>query len=337
MKNELVGVVLAGGVGSRLYPLSTETNPKPFIELGEMDPLIVSAVRRLKLAGVELVIAMIRSSQLDVWTRTARRYADVLGDVLVVLEPEGRGTFAPALFSASYALGRFEDPVLVVTPADHFIAPEDLFANQLQIAAKSAASADGVVLFGIRPDKPETGFGYIEVADEAEFSSRTNEVLPVVSFREKPDAETAQEYVLSGRHFFNSGIFVFRAGWLANWTRLSLGISLVPMFEQDGLLLWPSPAEYATLPKGAFDRIVLERTGGHKMLEAGFSWSDLGTFESIIDLLGGAHRLASIGEVVFVDSHDCFAANLSKKPLAVFGASNVAIVALEDFVHVKNL
>ena len=196
----LIPVILCGGAGSRLWPVSRETHPKPFIRLGDGQSLLQKAfLRGANLPDVEQVLTV---TNREFFFKTEDEFRVVNRDRLYtefMLEPFGRNTAAAVAAATLRVAEKHPDATLLILAADHLIADQQAFADAVQAAVK-LASEGFLVTFGIKPDAPETGYGYIEAEGHA-----------VKRFVEKPDAQTAQAYLESGRFFWNSGMFCFKA------------------------------------------------------------------------------------------------------------------------------
>ena len=213
-------VILCGGSGTRLWPLSREQYPKQLLALAGNETLLQATARRvhksLAMTGIQVIAPIVVANE-DYRFITAEqlRQAAVV-PAAIILEPVGRNT-APALtLAALVALQGGSDPVLVVMPADHVITNVEAFCAAVQIGAFHA-EAGKIVTFGIRPTSPETGYGYIEAGPEL---ASGNGAHQIEAFSEKPDAATASRYVSSGKYFWNSGIFIIRASvWISQLER----------------------------------------------------------------------------------------------------------------------
>jgi len=287
MRNTHV-VIMAGGVGSRLYPLSTEDRPKQFLDLlGTGRTLLQMTVDRLSpLADIN-----------HFWIATSVRYKDIIKEQLpgfpeenFLFEPVGRNT-APCIAYACWKIAK-RDPKanIVVLPSDAFILEEDEFCRVLSIGLKETAESGRIVLVGIKPNCPHTGYGYIRYNGDC-FAN----LAKVDAFKEKPDAATAQLYLDQGNYLWNAGIFI----WNADTTKYQIR-NHAPQIAAIMDELEPSldtPCESAELErlfplceKKSIDYAVMEKSADSYVLGGHFIWSDLGSFESIAStmaILGG--------------------------------------------------
>jgi mannose-1-phosphate guanylyltransferase len=327
-------VIMAGGGGTRLWPLSRRSKPKQFLPLlpgGET--LLAAAVRRCgPIAPIERTVVVTAASQVA----EVRRCVPALPEGNVVAEPEGRNT-APCIgLAAQEVEKRDRDAVLAVLPSDQFIRDERSFVRALAQALVLAGKGQ-VVTIGIRPTRPETGYGYIELGEAAAgASAEAKGAFRVARFTEKPDAQTAAGFVAGGHHLWNGGMFVFRADRIRGEIDKhlpELGKLLEAIRKQPGKL----GALYRQAPKISIDYGVMEKlpaSGDMTVVEADLGWSDVGSWAALPDVtpLDGAGN-AVAGEALAIDARGCVLA--SDGPLvAVVGVSDLVVVATRDAVLV---
>ncbi len=257
----------------------------------------------------------------------------------VLLEPEGRNT-APALtLAAMMAQAEGSDPILVVTPADQTVADLEAFRRAMLMAIESA-NANQVVILGIPPDRPETGYGYIEV------TAGDGQVTPVVRFVEKPNAEVAASYLASGRHLWNAGIFVLKASvWLAALQKFRPDMLAAVKtswadHSRDGQFIRPEPASFRDTPSESIDYAVMEHLPGSGFpisvvrLDAG--WSDLGAWDAVWKALPrDAQGNASTGDVLSLDCRNTLV-HSNHRLVGVVGLDDVVVVETADAVLVAH-
>ena len=281
----IVPVIISGGAGSRLWPLSREQHPKPFIKLPDGETLIRKTFARAAgLPGVERLLTVTNRELLFL---AADEFAlvDAPGVKLdFILEPVGRDTAAAvalAALSVAETIGR--DAVMLVMPADHLIADVAGFSASVKSAAAMAAKGR-IVTFGIRPDRPETGFGYLEVEGDR-----------VLRFVEKPDLARAEAYLAGGRHFWNSGMFCFAAGTMLDAmeahcpdvlaaTRTALEAAQT-MSGADRTTVELDRDSFSQVPAISIDYAVMEKAADIGFVPAAFDWSDIGSWTAISDLV----------------------------------------------------
>ncbi len=340
-------VIMAGGSGTRLWPLSRAGYPKQFLVLGgdadRSDSLFQQAVRRLQgLDGAELAVA----APLIVGNEDHRFLClDQLRELkvepaAVLLEPVGRNTAPAVTLAALAAQADGQDPVLVVTPADQTVTDEPAFAAALKQAV--LAAADGaVVILGITPDRPETGYGYIKTGEPD-----ARGVAPVQRFVEKPDAATAARYLAEGCYAWNAGIFVLRAStWLKALGSFRPDIAQATQAAWDGRatdarFVRPAKAAFAAVPSESVDYAVMERCPGSpfaiQMVALNAGWNDLGAWDAVWQVSGkDAGGNASVGDAIIKDSENVLVHATSRLVSAV-GLKDVVVVETPDAVLVAD-
>jgi mannose-1-phosphate guanylyltransferase/mannose-6-phosphate isomerase len=337
-------VVLSGGSGTRLWPLSREKYPKQLLPLIGDDSLLQATVRRVEgIAGLEIAEPMVVCNE---------EYRFVIAEQLrlmgtpgaIVLEPFGRNT-APALTLAALAAMRDGgDPVLLVMPSDHVILDVPAFQSVVREGAE-LAERGAIVTFGITPDSPETGYGYIQGGDEfGDGGART-----IARFVEKPDLATAQVYLDDGSYYWNSGLFMMRASvWLAaiEICRGDILAACVAAWEQgsvDGEFLRVDKDAFAQCPKDSIDYAVMERLASSKdtlppgvVIPLSAGWSDVGAWDALWEVLPKNEDGNVIqGDVVMVGSHNTLAISEGRL-LACLGVDDMIVVQTPDAVLVAH-
>jgi mannose-1-phosphate guanylyltransferase len=308
--SQIVHVILSGGVGSRLWPVSRKSMPKQYIPMfGEKSLFQLTAERSKNLVDQILVVG---NKDNYLLSQTDMLRAGI-ADFAEVIEAAPRNTAAAIAFAA---LAVQPDDILLVTPSDHIITDEKAYEAALAESMELAAQGY-LVTFGITPTKPETGYGYIEY--------KGNEV---VSFREKPDKETAQTFLNSGRFLWNSGMFCFRAD-----TFLEELHAFEPEILEKAKACFEGRAENflpevetAQIPSKSIDYAVMERSSKIRVVQARFGWSDLGSFESIWEHWEGQ------GETQHFKNNNCVVG--SKKHVEFLGVDNLVLVETEDAILV---
>jgi len=339
-------VILSGGSGTRLWPLSREKYPKQLLPLFGEDSLLQGTVRRVDgIEGIKLAAPMVVCN--EEYRFVIAEQLRLMGkDGVIVLEPVGRNT-APALtLAALEAAAKGDDPVLLVMPADHVIL--DNAAFQKAVCQGAALAATGmVVTFGITPDCPETGYGYIQTGDSLGESSAG--ACSIARFVEKPDRDTAQHYVDSGDYLWNSGLFMMRASvWLAAMEQcrpdiLSACQAAWQVEQLDGNFVRVGKAEFEKCPSDSIDYAVMERiAAGQVNLPAGAviplsaGWSDVGAWDSLWQVLPKDDKgNATQGDVILHDCTDMLALSGSRL-VACVGVSDLVVVETPDAVLVAH-
>lgn len=332
MRERIACYVMSGGVGSRLWPLSREDNPKQFHDLSGNGSMLSKTVRRLKARG---------ESDTPVFVIASERHADRVRDDLAgldlagaIFEPTGRNTAAAVAMATLQTLERFGDGLVLVVPSDHEISTDRHFWETIERGVP-AAMAGRLVVFGIRPGHPETGYGYIEAATTAE-----TDVADVTRFVEKPDLERAEAYLAAGNFYWNAGIFLFRAGIMRDaFMRLRPDIwrSAEAAFreaarEVSGLYL--PLARYQAIPATSIDYAIVERLEGIAMVPASFRWNDLGSWQSLLDVgPSDGDGNVVVGDVVALDCENSYLRS-DGRLLTAIGLRDMAVVATADATFV---
>lgn len=321
-------VVMAGGVGSRFWPASRKRTPKQLLDLvGSGRTMIADTVERLKPdVPPERVLVV-----------TGRVTVDAVAEALpelppenILAEPEGRNT-APCIgWAALHVRRRDPDGVLAVMPSDHLVAERRAFLDAVRTAV-GAAREGSLVTFGIAPDRPETGFGYIEMGEELRAGVRR-----VRRFVEKPDLETAERYLEAGNFTWNSGMFFFAAGRvLAEIERqmpdLHRGLAEIDEALGRGEEKETLERIFPSLPSQSIDYGVMEGAEEIACVPADFGWSDLGSWEAAYELSERDGDDNAVGsDAVVVDSRGCLARAPAGKLVALVGVENVVAVDTGD-------
>ncbi len=335
-------VILCGGSGTRLWPLSRAGFPKQFLCLTGADSLFQQAAKRLMGLGTD----HIQVADPLVVTGEDHRFlaAEQLREVGILpsaalLEPVARNT-APALtLAALAALENGDDPVLVVTPADQTVANASAFNGAMHEAIRQAAEG-AIVILGVTPDRPETGYGYIQAVVSPPST------LVVERFVEKPNESTARQYLAEGGYYWNAGMFVLKASvWLQAIESFRPDIAATTRAawaqrSSDAAFVRPGAAEFAAIPSDSVDYAVMERCPGSRFpirmapLDAG--WSDLGAWDAVWSVLpkdpqGNAH----VGDVLSTDCRNTLVHTTSRL-VALVGVQNLVVVETPDAVLVAD-
>lgn len=345
----VVPVVLCGGSGTRLWPLSRTGFPKQFLCLTGNESLFQQAAQRLANLGnadIQVANPVIVSGEDHRFlvSEQLRESGIELGSAL--LEPVGRNT-APALtLAALAALEQGADPVLVVTPADQAVTDPTAFAAAMQRAVLEADSGT-VVILGVKPTHPETGYGYIQCGrDSLPAHNLTTTPQPVHRFVEKPNAEIAQQYLAEGNYFWNAGMFVLKASvWLKALNQFRPDILQATQTawvkrSTDGKFVRPGKTEFASIPSESVDYAAIEHCPCSslpiKMVPLNAGWNDLGAWDAVWNALpkddkGNAH----IGDVLTANSKNTLV-HATSRLVTLVGVENLIVVETPDAVLVAD-
>ena len=332
----LIPVILSGGSGTRLWPLSRELYPKQLLPLVGKRTMLQETVARLDgMAGVAAPIVVCNESHRFMVAEQLRETGRPAQ--AIALEPVGRNTAPAVAVAALLALekadDRVPDPVLLVLPADHVI--RDVAAFRAAVACGLAAAQTGkLVTFGVVPDRPETGYGYIRRAPGA------GPAFPVAEFVEKPDAATAQQYLGSGEYYWNSGMFMFCArAYLEELKRHAPVMraaceKAVAAAGRDLDFTRLPMAEFGACPGDSIDYAVMERTKAAVVVPLDAGWSDVGSWSALQDALTkDAAGNVTAGDVIVEDAKGCYLHSTSRLIGAV-GLENHVVVETKDAVLV---
>jgi len=324
-------VIMAGGAGTRFWPLSRRRRPKQFLPIAGSKTMIEETVARLRpFLRNSRILTISDAAQ----AKTIRRLVPGLPERNVLVEPEGRNTAASLILATATVYLRDHGAVVFALPADHLIADDELFLNKLGAAARAASEGDVIVTFGIPPSYPATGFGYIQYADRGRRRVGGELFYPVLRFKEKPGLELAREFIAQGRHFWNSGMFIWRADVFARklethapdfypfWLRMLGALKRRDRSELAGV--------FREIPATSIDYALMEKADGVLMNQGNFGWSDVGSWVALADIWPkgeGGHAVR--GEAVFVDSRDCLVYSLNKLT-AVVGLKDIIVVDTPD-------
>jgi mannose-1-phosphate guanylyltransferase len=291
-REKTFAVIMAGGIGSRFWPFSTEENPKQFHDfLGTGKSLIRHTFDRLnRFVDADKILVITNKLYVD----QVKEHIPQIPEENVIGEPTRRNT-APCIYlGARFIEGMDSDAQVIVAPADHLILEEDKFQSCIQLALDTAANENSFVTLGIEPSRPDTGYGYIE------FEQNDSEVKKVIQFREKPDRSTAEAFLKAGNFYWNSGIFIWNNrdlidGIARHVSSIQNALSSVDLKDFEAL-----EAGYSACPDISIDYALMEKAEKVNVVRGNFSWSDLGTWGSVYqhlekDAFGNAGTTAEFG------------------------------------------
>lgn len=324
-------VIMAGGSGTRFWPVGRREKPKQLLAIQGEETLIQSTVRRIPASiGPERTMVLTRADQMP------QLAAQVdLPEANLIGEPSGRDTCACIALAASLVEQRDPGAVMAVMPADHLIEPESVFHEALARAAKAARELDALVTFGVKPTHAATGYGYLETGAEIDVG-----LFEVSAFREKPDRARAEAFVEAGGYLWNAGIFVWKARAILD----EVARCQPEIAERVEDIVLGGPAEefedrlaarYGDIPKVSIDFGVMENARRVLTVAAEFAWDDIGSLVAVErhnprDASGNTLR----GETLALDLKDCILDNRSEGIIAAIGVEGLVIVRTGDAVLV---
>jgi mannose-1-phosphate guanylyltransferase len=340
MTSSLFPVILAGGKGERFWPLSRLNRPKQFLSLDGSSRSLLQATsdRLIKLSDGWENLWVITSSQI---AQGVREQLPELPSGNLLIESQGRDTAAAVAWTSLEIKKRYgEDAIIGFFPADHWIADQKAFADTLSAATQLAASTEAIVTLGIKPTFPSTGYGYIEQGEKIGIFND----LPayhVNRFTEKPDRETAETFLSTGRFSWNSGMFIFRAGVVLNELHIHAPEIIQPLEEH-------GPDIYPELPKKSIDYALMEKTTLAYVLPVDFGWDDLGDWNAIERLLKKEDTpnvelathvgLDTQGAIIYSSSPDDVIVTIGLEDLVIVRDRNVTLIVKKDRTQeIKNV
>jgi mannose-1-phosphate guanylyltransferase len=329
MSNNYFGIIMAGGVGSRFWPMSTQEYPKQFHDmLGTGDTLIQKTFKRLE--------NTIPSE--NIFISTNARYKDLVTDQLesitenqLLLEPCMRNTSPCILYAALKINALNPDGVMLIAPSDHWIDDEQTFSTKIETALKYCEQNDVLMTLGIEPNSPNTGYGYIK------FEQNSNEVKTVIEFTEKPDITTAKEFIESGDYLWNAGIFI----WSVKSILRIFKTALPEMFElfSAGNNFYNTEKEtqfindnYAKSENISIDFGILEKAQNIHVIPVECGWNDLGTWGSLYNRLPKDEKSNAVvsGEVIFRNATNNIVRTQAGKKVVIQGLENFIVIEKDD-------
>jgi mannose-1-phosphate guanylyltransferase/mannose-6-phosphate isomerase len=332
--NNIRPIILSGGSGTRLWPISRESFPKQLLPISSERTMLQETALRVS-GGLFREPVVIAGEDHRFFIKRQLDEAGVSVEA-ILLEPVGRNTAAAAVLAALWALEQGQDDLLLLLPSDHRIDDEQAFAAAINEGTE-AANQGGIVTFGARPNEPNTQYGYIEVDDGAAIGG----ARPVRRFTEKPDRQAAEEYLRRGDHYWNSGIFLFRASALRDEAaRLlpelveAVTTSLAGK-SMDGQFVRPEATAFAAAPSISIDYGIMEKTSRAFVVPVDMAWSDVGSWGAVWQIAAkDVDRNALKGDVIAIDTHDSIIRAEGNVTVAAVGLEKMAVIAVRDAVFI---
>ena len=321
-------IILAGGRGTRLWPLSRQSFPKQFLHFGDENTLLQKTIKRFLSKYRKEDIIILTNNQYVHLVKS--QCSEILPDFNfhILLEPEGKNTAPAIALAAKYlqeSLGAQEDEVFIVSSSDHLIEPEAQFVAYVD-KAELEAQKGNIVTFGVFPNSPETGYGYIKFCKDGNIDA-----CDVEEFVEKPSKELAQKYLLSGQYLWNSGIFAFTIATF--WTELEKNAE--ELFSHFRGSLDDCLSSFSKCQDISIDYAVLEKAKGIRVIPMSLSWSDVGSWDSVYDSLGkDSNQNVKVGNVVDIDTKNCLIMG-GKKLISTLGLEDIIVVETDDAILVS--
>jgi mannose-1-phosphate guanylyltransferase len=324
----LVAVIMAGGSGTRFWPLSRSSRPKQFLPIAGEKTMLEDTVARLQpLIPLKKIYTVSNASQAE----TIRKLVPQLPPSNCLIEPEGRNTAPSLILATAQIFLRDPEAVVAALPADHVILKPEVFRRKLKAAA-AAAQRGFLITFGIPPTYPATGYGYIHFEAAKSYSFLKETFYPVLAFKEKPTREQAETFLEAGHYYWNSGMFLWRADVLPQKLR-AYAPDWLPFWEKIVRALKKEAADevasiFRQMPVLSIDYALMERAKEILVCPGDFGWSDVGVWSSLLELwprdkAGNACR----GEVMSLDSERCLVYNPGQI---------TAIIGVEDLIIVNS-
>lgn len=333
----IIPVILAGGSGTRLWPLSRELYPKQLLSLVNENTMLQNTIHRLD--GLQTKGSPIVICNEDHRFMVAEQIRQTgVHNPSIILEPAGKNTAPAVAVAAIYAFNSDPDAILMVMPADHHIEGKDVFTSVVNSAAK-IATQNVMITFGIVPESPETGYGYIKAGEKLQESD--TKAFKIECFVEKPDLQTAKSYVESGEYFWNSGMFMFKAStYIEELSKFApemvkkcemsvkAGKSDLDFFRLD-------PESFKSCPSDSIDYAVMEKTDKGVMIPLSAGWNDIGSWQSLW-ITGQKDEDGNVlnGDTLLHDVKNSFI-HASERMVAAIGLENHIIVETSDAVLVS--
>ncbi|MDH4869494.1 mannose-1-phosphate guanylyltransferase/mannose-6-phosphate isomerase [Pseudomonas sp. BN515] len=332
----MIPVILSGGSGSRLWPLSRKQYPKQFLALTGEQTLFQQTLQRLNFDGMQQAVLVANQDHRFI----VQEQLDAVGiqAQAMLLEPFGRNTAPAVAIAAMQLLAEGRDELMLVLPADHVLRDQRAFQQALALATIAAEKGE-MVLFGVPAERPETGYGYIRSKADVRLPDG---ISRVAEFVEKPNEDLARQYVESGDYFWNSGMFLFRASrFLEELKHHDVDIYdtcllALERSKRDGIAVSIDSATFACCPDNSIDYAVMEKTERACVVPLSAGWNDVGSWSSIWEVHDkDQDGNVTKGDVVVQDSHNCLVHG-NGKLVSVIGLDDVVVVETKDAMMIAH-
>jgi mannose-1-phosphate guanylyltransferase / mannose-6-phosphate isomerase len=331
-------VLLGGGSGTRLWPLSRELQPKQFVQFnGEMRSFFSATLQRLAGTSFASPIIMCNKKHRFLVREEAERAG--IFPRAIILEPVSRNTAMAIAVAATYLHDCEPESIMAVVPSDHRIDDDQRFRNRLRTAGKLAAQ-DKLVLFGVKPTEPHTGYGYLHQGTAVDDSN--GDAFHVTAFLEKPNREAAEEFIAAGGYLWNSGVFVMRAKTVLRElevfapTVLEAARVALAKAEEDGGFLRLNRSALEAAPNLSIDHAVMEKTSNAVLLPLDCGWSDVGSWSSVWDISHRDERDNSVSGDALLEDTSCCCVYSNRGLVATLGIRDLVIVNTPDALLVAD-
>jgi mannose-1-phosphate guanylyltransferase 2 len=342
IKMERVALIMAGGSGTRFWPLSTTSRPKQFLDLVSEKTMIRETVDRIsRIVPSEKIFIATNISYFEI----IKKELPEISEKNIIFEPMARDTAACIGYAAEIIKKFYEDSIMAVLPSDHLIRKEEEFLSYLEFAFEKAEK-DRIITLGIKPSYPETGYGYIEYIDKKKNHHDEMEIYKVKRFREKPNKELAERYIEQGNYLWNSGMFVWKSEFILHEIKKYMETHKIVLEEIEDLLgkidlneiYGKKLSDYVSSVFEKFEKIsidfgVMEHTRSVSVIPADIDWNDVGSFKSLEEVFPKDENNNIIKSEKYeeIESEGNIIINKeNKKIIATIGVEDIVIVNTED-------
>ena len=320
-------IILAGGSGTRLWPFSRNAFPKQFLNFGDGQSLLQKTILRFFPMVAPADILIVTNQDYYHLVKTQAGAIDPLLERQILVEPERKNTAPAICLAVKYLqdfLGCKEDECFLVSSSDHVITPQSVFIDGIK-RAEQVAKQGWHVIFGIRPHKPEVGYGYVKGKP-----TETPSIWKVERFVEKPDYALAQEYLLSGEYLWNSGIFLFQIGsFMKEMERHCPAVASLAKGSFKEL-----STGFSEMPDISIDYALMEKSSNVMILPLDVSWSDVGSWDSVYDVLEkDVNQNAKVGNVLDIDTKNCLIMG-GKRLISTIGLEDMLVIETDDALFI---